>query len=365
MRTLNTAILFLTSCAATLGTFELSAVPMTPTGTSPLMRQQSEDKRQIAVNNRILAKVHGKPISVVDVQKKLDVIFFGRFAEYASSATARHQFYLINWKPVLKELIDRELILADAEETKMEVSRSDVRQDIEKQFGPNVIVNLDKVGISLDEARKMVEGDIILNRMLMLRARVKAAGRVNPKVLRQAYDVYSQTHRRPTQWTYQLISVRHPDPEKGASAGRILAGLLNGKQITPQALADDYQTLDAIDEDTKVTVSEEYIQDEGSVSDAYRDILSTLSPGTFSEPQAQQSRRSNSTVNRIFYVKEILPGGVIPFNEVEDELYNELMGDAMETETNAYLSRLRRRAGLDSDGATSLVPETFEPFVLQ
>ena len=105
-------------------------------------------ERHVNVNNRILAVVNGKPLSVYDVMKKMDVHFYRQFPEYASSAEARHQFYQAQWKNMLRDLVDKELILADAESAKVEVSAGDVRQEMENMFGPNIIANLDKLGMT-------------------------------------------------------------------------------------------------------------------------------------------------------------------------------------------------------------------------
>src|SRR5665647_2210950 len=84
---------------------------------------------KIFVNNRILARVNGKPISAYDVMKKMDIIFFKQFPEYMSSTEARFQFYTYNWAHELEEMVTKELILADAKESKVEVSGGDLRQE--------------------------------------------------------------------------------------------------------------------------------------------------------------------------------------------------------------------------------------------
>src|SRR5205085_3839907 len=97
-----------------------------------------EDDKRIIVNNRILAKVNGKALSVYDIMKKMDLLFYRAFPEYTSSTVARFQFYEMNWQAVLRDLIDKELIIADADENKVEVSSGDVRQEMETLFGPNI-----------------------------------------------------------------------------------------------------------------------------------------------------------------------------------------------------------------------------------
>jgi hypothetical protein len=74
---------------------------------------------KIVINNRILGRVNGKPISTYDLMKKMDVSFFRQYPEYASSIEARFQYYEMVWKSALAEMIDKQLILADAQESKI------------------------------------------------------------------------------------------------------------------------------------------------------------------------------------------------------------------------------------------------------
>ncbi len=339
----------------------ISAVNAAP----PSMIGNMEERRSIGVNNRILAKIYGKAISVVDVQKKMDIVFYKRFPEYANSPTLRSQFYQINWRPMLNELIDKELILADAKENKVEISKGDVRQEIETIFGPNIMAGLHEVGIPFEEARDMLEGDLMIRRMMMMRVNMKAHRKVSPAEVRKAYQEYILTHKVPTEWTYQVISVRHPDPAKGLSTASLLKTLLSEAKITPEELAKSYHSLESVDADTKVAFSEEFVHTEENASDAYKQILTNLTHNSYSEPIAQQSRAKNETVHRIFFLKALKEGGTVPFNDVEMELHNQLMGVAIGQETEAYLARLRKQAGLDRDKVAELIPPDFEPFVLR
>src|ERR1700738_2776124 len=131
---------------------------------SSLVPLQNQGER-IFVNNRILAKINGKPISVVDVMKKMDLLFYKRYPQYTSIPAARFQFYQLHWQYVLNELIDKELVMADAADNKLPLTPGDIRQEMEEWFGPNIIVNLDQAGLTFDEAWKLVEEDLILQRM--------------------------------------------------------------------------------------------------------------------------------------------------------------------------------------------------------
>ena len=81
---------------------------------------------KISINNRILARVNGKPLTTYDLVKKMDLAFYKQYPQYASSNMARFQFYQQGWSYVLDDLITEELILADAKESHIEVSAGDL-----------------------------------------------------------------------------------------------------------------------------------------------------------------------------------------------------------------------------------------------
>ena len=329
-----------------------------------LLSRPPKDNKQIVVNNRILAKVYNKVISVIDVQKKLDVLFFQRFPQYAESPSLRHQFYQVNFMPVLNDLIDKELILADAKDTKLEVSRGDIRQELESLFGPNVFANLAKIGLSYEDAWEMVQGDLLIRRTMMLRVNVKAQNKISPKLVRKKYDEFAEENLVPKRWTYQVISVRHADNEKGAKIAQLLRGELVNRRSSISTLAETYQEMDSVDSETKVSFSEEFQHTEPEISENYKEILSSMQSGMYSQPIAQKSRRNNSTVHRIFHLKEVSPGGRIPFSEVEAQLQSQVTSEAVAAETEKYLNRLRQKANVTQEQIKKNFPENFEPFRL-
>ncbi len=332
-------------------------------GTDPRWLGATADDQEIVVNNRILAKVKGNPISVVDVMKKLDMVFYRQFPQYATSSQARFQFYSVNWKQVLSDLIDTELILADAKECKIEITRGEVRKELESQFGPQIMVNLDKVGVTFDEAWAMVHNELAIRRMMALRVQLKAQQKVSPSLVRSAYDKYKESNRRPAEWTYQVITIRHPDPQKGAATAKSLRALL--RETTIEELSQSYKTAKAIDSEAQVTFSEELKHNDQEISDAYKEILQPLSAGEYSEPIAQESRANRGTVHRIFFLKERLEGRDITFEEAQAELKGRLVALAIQRDTEKYLSGLRRRFGVKEEQLTSRTPEGFQPFMLR
>lgn len=326
----------------------------------------SSKEPQITVNNRILAKANGKAISVIDLMKKMDMLFYRQFPQYTSSSVARHQFYLANWKPLLTEMIDKELIMADAAESKLVVSPGDVRQEMETMFGPNIIENLDKVGLTFEEAYQMVLADITLKRMMYFRVQSKAVSQATPQKIREYYEKIARENIRDNEWIYRVVTVRHKDSTKAAETANTVKGLLDEDHISFEDLPAKLKEL--IPESPKqptVTVSEEYHTNEKELSDAFKQNLEALQPDSYSNPLPQKSRSDNSTVVRIFYLKEIKPGGAIPFKELEAKIKNVLIEEAIEKESDAYLSRLRQHFDAQEDQIDELMKSDYQPFILQ
>lgn len=343
-----------------LASFAITCQPAYGIGDSLLY--SPEDNVRIIVNNRILAKVNGKAISVFDVMKKMDMLFYRQFPEYTTSAQARFQFYQVSWKRVLQDLIDKELIMADAEESKMQVSGGDVRQELESMFGPNVHASLDRAGVTFEEAYKMIHSDIVLKRMLYLRANVKALRQVTPQVIRNAYEEYAKANIIPATWTYTVISIRDKDPTIGAEAAHQAHKLLAEDHQTIATMQKNMKYLAWVAQTTNINVSEELTHNENEVSPQYKEILTNLAEGSYSQPQAHKSRQDGSIVFRIFYLKEKNPGGAVPFDEVANELKDKLLDEYSGKETQLYLKKLRKHFDVQENLASDA--DDFHPFSL-
>lgn len=317
---------------------------------------------QIFINNRILARVNGKAISAVDVMKQMDLMFYKQYPQYASIIQARHQFYTMHWQRVLKDLIDKQLILADAEEHKIDISHGDVRQEMEKLFGPNIILSLDKVGLTVDEARRMLQDDMIIKRTSYFRANSVAFRKVTPQNVRTAYEEYALENVRPEEWQYIVVSIRDQDPTLAAEVGNQAHRLLTEQNVSLEELSTKIAENSSIPESVKVTVSAPFRHGPLELSPDYKDALSSLQAGQYSSPIAQQSKRSKETVVRIFYLQNHSLSEAPSFAEVEVQLRNKLLGQAVESEMANYLSGLRDHYHVQH---IEDIPEDFELFVLR
>lgn len=318
----------------------------------------------IEVNNRILATINGNPISVCDLMKKMDVIFYKQFPHYAEIPEAKFQFYTVNWKHTLKDLIDKELILADAKEVKLPVSGGDIRQEMEQNFGPNIIANLDKIGLSYDEAQEIIQSDITLRRMMMIRVNQKAMHKVTPQAVLEAYDKFCEENIRLTEWDYFVISVRSNDDTKGAHIANVIHGMLTLDNTPPEEIKGRIASMGLLDDKTTISVSSPYHHNEKEVSETFREALAGMSPNSYSEPQMHKNRNGNSKIYRIFYLENMTPGGVIPLNEVEDKIVDAIRMKAIDAEADAYLKRLREHFRIIDEEILSQLPDDYQPFTL-
>ncbi len=326
---------------------------------------QGSKEPHILVNNRILVQVNGKAISVMDIMKKMDLLFFKQYPQYSSSVVARHQFYQAYWKKALNEIIDKELILIDSEELKIKINPGDVRQEMETLFGPNIIINLDKAGLTFDEAYQMVHDDIAIRRMLYFRVHTNVIAEVTPQKVRDYYEAHAKDNIRDNEWTFQVITIRHRNPAKGAETANLVHHLLVDERIPLDHLSQKLQEM-KIDEPTQKTIaiSELFINKEKELSDLFKKTLTTLDNDAYSTPIAQKSKADNSTVFRIFYLKKMTPGGIVPYQELESQIKNKLLDEGAAVGTDKYFREQREHFDIQDKQLEEIFSSDFQPFIL-
>lgn len=327
-------------------------------------KQQEEPK--IFINNRILARVNGKPISTFDLVKKMDLSFYRQYPQYTSSIVARSQYYDMSWKYVLEDMIDKELILADAKESKIEVSSGDVRQEMESSFGPNIIANLDKAGISFDEASKIMQEEIIIRRMVSGRVHAKALRQITPIKVRQAYEEFIQNpeNARLTQWSYRIVTIKDRNMQKMEETSKATYQLLM-EGVPLDQLSSVLKERKLLGRKGKVTVSAIIKHNDKEISNDYRDMLVNLDTGMYSQPFPHKSRTNNTTLYRILSVEEKIPGGIPSFKEMETSLKDKLIDQVIDQETTTYLEKLRQHYHIRQHDLDAYLPRDYKPFALQ
>jgi len=321
---------------------------------------------KIIINNRILARVNGKPISTYDIMKKMDMSFFRQFPEYASAPEARFQYYQYNWKPTLSDVIDKELILADAQESKIEVTNGDVRQEIESSFGPNTIANLDKAGFTFEEASKIMQEELLIRRLVAGRVHVKSLRQVTPNRIRQAYEEYIKdpANARLTQWAYRTVTIKEHSLQKTEeTAKKAYQYLMEG--IPLDKLVSTLKEHKIVGRKGTVTVSNVIKQNEKEISNDYRGFLTLLDKGMYSQPFTHKSRSTSSTVSRILFIEQKTPGSIPSYNEMESQLKEKLLDQEIDKGTDEYLIKLRQHYHIRQSDLDDYLPTDYQPFTMK
>ncbi len=306
----------------------------------------------IEIENRILLKINSKPVSVMDVVRKMDLLFYQQYPDLIAQPTMRFQFYAANWRTVLRSALDDQLILADAEEKHIEVSDGEVREELERMFGPDVVYNIDRLGLGYDEAWQLLHTELVVQRMMGMMVHAKAFTEVHPKELRARYEKYLQENPPEDKWVYQVISLR------GADEGQVLGAAQQAHKL----LARQTVPLDAIQNhvaDAQVNVSVEYARSLTEISESHRAVLETLQAGSYSEPVAKRG------VAYIFYLKQLEKGIAIPFAEAAIRLKQEVVQENVVRYDAEYRTKLRRHYGLTDAYLSSIIPDDMKPFSMK
>lgn len=314
--------------------------------------------QKIAVQNSILAKVNGKTISVLDVKKKLDLTFHQAFPQFADDIRARIQFYDASWRNVLMDMIDHELIIADALDKEIKLTDGEVREEIENRFGPSVMQTLDKIGLTYDEAWKMLKNEMIVQRMTWWFIQMKARSSVSPQDVRQAYRLYLQENPAYTEWKYRVVSIRVDTPDDALSEQ--VHQLLHASGKAPEQLSEELKKLEA--PGIAIAISKEFSAKDKELSELHRASLSSLTAGHYSKPSFQASRIDKKTVYRIFYLIDKMDYPAPAFEAISQQLQDNLIQKAAGDESQYYITKLRKHYGYD---AAAVLPEELHPFSVQ
>ena len=324
----------------------------------------SPEDFDIHFENRLLAQVNGKPVTIYDVMKKMDVMFYRQYPEYATNKQARYQYYQVSWKHVLKDLIEKELMMADAEESKLEVTASEVRQELEKSFGPNIIANLDKIDMNLDEAKEILQSEILIRKLMVYKVTGKAYRSINPQDLKNAYADWAKDNATPELFVYRVLTIRDgKDSEKGKSLSTLMHQWLKSGKGDFEEVKNYFEKLGVIPSSTKITVSEPLKIAKEEMSPEVKKIIDELDVKSFSNPIAQKSRRDNSVSWKIYVLDEVEKASIASFKEMEPKLRNDLMDKAITKEGKEYIDYLRSHYNVH-DAYVSQLSQDFEPFNL-
>lgn len=318
---------------------------------------------KLIINNRILAKLNGKSISVMDVKKKMDLFLKANHPDAFNNPAMCYSFYSKNWNETLQEMINNELMLMEAAELGVEIAPGDIREEMETRFGPNVVASIENLGLTYDEATAMVRDDIIIKNLSWFRIWARVMQLVTPEAIMNGYKEHLASLPKKDEWIYQTLTVKGskdaPVEEFATKAHTILTE--NHHSNLLGAIAAINETLP---KNVTVSVSDEMHLQSQDLSPEYRTILGRLSPETFSQPIKQMSRVDGSTVYRIFHLKEYQKVTPPSFDELASTIRNQLMQKHAQIQTADYHAKLRKRFCGEDLVSSKLTDPNFQPFSL-
>lgn len=319
-----------------------------------------------AMNNRPLIRINGKTLSLMDVIKKMNIIIHQHVPHIRNSPVELFKFYMSQWKPTIDDMIFNELTIADAEEKDIKISDGDVREEMERRFGPNIITTLNKLNLQYDEARKMIHDELLVRQLQGMKIYSKAQMSITPEMIKKEYLAFLQSNPPEEKWEYQVLSVRGKDESLCKTFIENISADLRLESTKLADLPEKFKENPQITNNSvSMTLSKEYSVMDKNLSKEHKDILKTLNTDSFSEPIEQFSRTSNSNVYRIFYLKNHTVKNAPSFDDKYDEIENKLLGEAVQKEREAYKNKLFEKFGITKDYLNSEMPEDYKPFTFR
>jgi hypothetical protein len=320
-----------------------------------------KDPSQAAIHmqNAILAKVNKKTISVLDVKKKMDIFLHNRYEDEAKSPIVKYQFYTNSWKHFLDELIHTELILAQAESKEIKISDGEIREEIEKRFGPKVILTLEKLNVSYDEVFEILKTEMIVERMKWFFINTKVLQAVTPHLIRNEYRKYCKENPPKESWEYQVVSIRG-DQKLNKDVSNQVYDLLQNKSLDDAQ--EDISNIENKYENVKITKSNSIHLSEKEISTSHKKILNDLTSKQYSNPIFQKTRTSQDGVYKIFFLKSHSKEEMPSFEQMNNQIKNELLNVLFQKESDQYYKKLKDYYNFNEN---LMIPEDFQPFSVE
>ncbi|NGX49372.1 MAG: hypothetical protein K940chlam5_00970 [Candidatus Anoxychlamydiales bacterium] len=320
-----------------------------------------EQNANINVNNTVLAKVEDRAITALDVKKKLDIAFERSFTDLIDSKSARFQFYQSGWPQVLDEVINNELVLLDAKKREFTISDAELTEEMENKYGPNIIANLQRVNLTLEEAQKMLSEEMIIHRMLYYFVRSKAEQNVTPNKIKNSFQLYIKENPSQEIYSYNVISVRCDDNKIANLAANKVHLLLKEKNQNPKELEDTLKEIEKEYKNCSINVSNLYKTSSKDLSLSHKNILKDLEKNNFSDISSQVSRINNKQISRIFYLKDLEKIEAKTFDEISNELKTKLVEKELLQVGNNFFNKLKKEYLVEN----KVISKDFCPFTFE
>ena len=328
----------------------------------PNLRSSKQETYEVVFHNKPLAKVHGKVFSVMDVKKKMDLILHEHQPETLTSNLLLYQFYAQNWRTILQDMIDNELMKMEAEDLKININDGDIHEEMNKRFGPSIATKIDLLGLSYDEAKELVREDIIVRNMAWFRIWSKVVQNVTPEMIKSEYEVQLAKLPANDQWIYKVASLRG-DNEAGMIAQKAYE-LLKYAGETSLDQSNVLQINENLPSPAFLNISDPITISSKDLSPEVLKVLESTPSQTFSSPTPQKSRSDGATVYRMFYVMDHKEDPPPSFEALSLNIRNILMEKLGSSQKEEYLTKLRKRYCYETLVVKNMFPANYQPFMI-
>jgi hypothetical protein len=325
---------------------------------APTLRGQA----RLRVHNRVLTAVLGKPITVLDVQKHLETQFYAQFPQYRDRPEAKWEYFQMRWREALGELVNQELVLADAADRELEVPDGDIREEMIRRFGADLALATEQMNLTFDEVWEMVRLELRAQKMIGGMVMFPAFTEITPEQVKEAYDLAVRESAGKEECHYRIVTVRGGEPAAGAAVAQRVHALLSS---SAEGAVEVVKVLDApgtLPEGVTCTLSEEYRQPVKNLSASHREVLEKLQVGNFSQPIAQRSRVDQQTVHRIFVLTGRDSKAPPAFEAAAQGIQESLTHQRAGTLHERYMTQLRQKYGVTAETLAANTPSDFQPF---
>lgn len=299
-----------------------------------------KDNKEFFINNRVLFRVKDNTITVMDVIHKMNLLFYKSYPHLVQSSMSKAEFYSGLWAVLVEAIIDDFLIVADAEEKKVSVDAKDVRREMERSFGDNLMDIISSFNMTEEDIFKIMERDLIVQKMLGIMVRSKVSLLISPGKIKEVYREQLRNYHREKQWSYVILTLESTSEENTlAVAEEIHDTIINQRSLNEQAICRF-----AAKKDVKIKISNLLQGSEKTLSKVHQNILTNADFDLCSKPFVYKKNQI-----RLFVIKEFSFTKEKSFSELEEQLHVELLEKLFEKEESLYREKLRKRFAFDKD----------------
>lgn len=289
------------------------------------------------VLERVVAVVDDEPIFLSELRRRATP-FIPRLAQFPPEqrGEALEELY----RQLLEGLIDEELVRKAARDLDVRVTNGDVQRALDNVRNQNGLTEeefweaLRGQGYTRASYRSDLRSQLL--RLKVLNQRVRTRVNITEADVRRRYDQRLRNANRELRFEASQIFFALPT---GATATE----LRSIRELAAEVAAS------ATDEETFAELAEEYGGGslgwlrQGDLPERLETVLLALQPGEVSEPV--RSIRGFHVF--LLHGRERGGEGIPPFDEVKEQIFQQMMSTAMERQERLFIQELRREAIID------------------